>query len=374
MGAAAAVGSILGGVGSVLGAGSSAASSALNYQAQIDANNKNLQAVQETNAMNKEIAQMNNDFNAAQFDKQINYNREATANQQAFIESMWNKTNEYNSPANQMKLAREAGLNPYNVAGQIAGSSAAGSASASSTMGVNPPSASPYSAIPGQIQAPQLHLEGIIEQALDAYQRFSLAGAELDSTREKTQGIRIENKYKAAEIIARLGNLMENTKSQELKNAYQSIINSYAKDYQQLGLDKGVNDLKLQTLNMRTISLQQAAQVEQLKTLPEQLRIGISLAYADLNQRAATSKLTLQQYRTELYKSVEQQFKASGQKLNTELLNKTVDSLVNQTKNLAEKSYYDSIHSRNNRGPEGVYGLLNLFNNGIDQFVNYIFK
>ncbi len=371
MGAAAAVGSILGGVGSVLGAGTSAASSALNYQAQIDANNKNLQAVQETNAMNKEIAQMNNDFNAAQFDKQINYNREATANQQAFIESMWNKTNEYNSPANQMKLAREAGLNPYNVAGQIAGSSAAGSASASSTMGVNPPSASPYTAIPGQIQAPQLHLEGIIEQALDAYQRFSLAGAELDSTREKTQGIRIENKYKAAEIIARLGNLMENTKSQELKNAYQSIINSYAKDYQQLGLDKGVNDLKLQTLNMRTISLQQAAQVEQLKTLPEQLRIGVSLAYADLNQRAATSKLTLQQYRTELYKTVEQQFKASGQKLNTELLNKTVDSLVNQTKNLAEKSYYDYIHSRNNRGPEGIWGLPNIFNNGIDQLFNF---
>lgn len=371
MSAAGAVGSIIGGVGSMLGAGASAGSAALNYQAQMDANNKNLQAVQETNAMNKEIAQMNNDFNAAQFDKQIAYNKEATANQQAFIESMWNKQNEYNTPANQMKLAREAGINPYNAAGQIVGSAGAGSASSSSTMGVNPPSASPYTAIPGQIQAPQLHLEGIIEQALDAYQKFSMTGAELEATKEKTQGIRIENKYKAAEIIARLGNLMENTKSQELKNAYQSIINSYAKDYQQLGLDKGANDLKLQTMNMRTISLQQAAQVEQLKTLPEQLRIAVSLGYADLNQKAATTKMTMQQYRTELYRTVEQQFKASGQKASSELINRTVDSLVNQTKNLAAKSYYDYLGSKNNSGPQGAMGAPNILYQWIQEIKSW---
>lgn len=77
-------GAIISGAGSLLGGFSSASGS--RYAAR-----KQLQAVQETNAMNYKIAQDNNAFN----------------------ERMWNQQNEYNSPANQRARLEQAGLNPY---------------------------------------------------------------------------------------------------------------------------------------------------------------------------------------------------------------------------------------------------------------------
>ena len=54
-----------------------------------------------TNATNLQIARETNEFNA----QQAQVNRE-------WQEMMWNKSNEYNSPVNQAKLAAQAGLNP----------------------------------------------------------------------------------------------------------------------------------------------------------------------------------------------------------------------------------------------------------------------
>lgn len=77
-------GSIISGVGSLLGGFTS--SSGSRYAAR-----KQLQAVQETNAMNYKIAQDNNAFN----------------------ERMWNQQNAYNTPAAQRARLEQAGLNPY---------------------------------------------------------------------------------------------------------------------------------------------------------------------------------------------------------------------------------------------------------------------
>lgn len=42
---------------------------------------------------------------------------------QVYNEKMWNKTNQYNSPSNQVKLYREAGINPAFVYGSLQGNS-----------------------------------------------------------------------------------------------------------------------------------------------------------------------------------------------------------------------------------------------------------
>lgn len=77
------------------------------------------------NETNMKINQMNNEFNERMLDKQL-----------AFQEDMWNKTNEYNTAANQRKRLEEAGLNPYlMMSGGNAGTATAmsgGSASAAS--------------------------------------------------------------------------------------------------------------------------------------------------------------------------------------------------------------------------------------------------
>lgn len=71
-----------------------AISQAASLQAAAKSNKKtnetNLQIMRETNDANRELAQMQNDWNY----------------------KMWQESNEYNSPASQIRLLREAGLNP----------------------------------------------------------------------------------------------------------------------------------------------------------------------------------------------------------------------------------------------------------------------
>lgn len=103
------VGNILkpvGAIASAIGAGSSAASLAdKNAQAQIDAtrmsNETNLQIAQGHDATNLEQTRLTNEANAALASQQNQWNID-----------QWNRENEYNSPANQVKLLREAGINP----------------------------------------------------------------------------------------------------------------------------------------------------------------------------------------------------------------------------------------------------------------------
>jgi hypothetical protein len=84
-------------------------------------------------ANNKNVAQnqMNNEFNAREAQKARDFQLE-----------MWNRQNEYNSPANQRKLRAEAGYNPYlgydsntGVAGSAGSTS---QAQAASPLAVNP--------------------------------------------------------------------------------------------------------------------------------------------------------------------------------------------------------------------------------------------
>lgn len=79
-------------------------------------------------ANNKNISQnqMNNDFNAREAQKARDFQLQ-----------MWNKQNEYNSPANQRKLRAEAGYNPY--LGYDSNTGVAGSTGSTSQANAAPP-------------------------------------------------------------------------------------------------------------------------------------------------------------------------------------------------------------------------------------------
>ena len=85
---------VLGAVGSVFGSSKAKQSSdkaaELAYKGQQETNETNLNIVRETNAANLQLAQHQNQWNIEQ----------------------WIRENQYNSPANQMKLYKQAGLNP----------------------------------------------------------------------------------------------------------------------------------------------------------------------------------------------------------------------------------------------------------------------
>lgn len=74
------------------------------------------------NKANREINQMNNEFNERMMDKQIAYEQE-----------MWQKNNEYNSASAQAERWKEAGFNPSMMMGNAnAGVASSGSVSAAS--------------------------------------------------------------------------------------------------------------------------------------------------------------------------------------------------------------------------------------------------
>ena len=57
-------------------------------------------------------------FNLGMAEKENEWNKENWERQKSFAIDMWNRQNQYNSPAEQMKRFQEAGLNPHLIYGQ----------------------------------------------------------------------------------------------------------------------------------------------------------------------------------------------------------------------------------------------------------------
>lgn len=113
------VGSIATGlIGGISNTISSNSTNKANAKAVADTNATNLQIAQENNAANLQSTRETNEANAALADKQNEWNLE-----------QWNRENEYNSPANQVALLEQAGLNGLNYD--------TGSANASSIQSAN---------------------------------------------------------------------------------------------------------------------------------------------------------------------------------------------------------------------------------------------
>ena len=113
------------------------------------------------NKSNASIAQQNNAFNEKMLQKQMDYNtqmyQQQLGDQWKFYNDakqnswdMFNASNEYNSASAQRERLEAAGLNPYlMMSGGSAGTATAQSSaqgSVPSAQGINPPTATPYSA------------------------------------------------------------------------------------------------------------------------------------------------------------------------------------------------------------------------------------
>lgn len=279
------------------------------------------------NATNLKIAQMNNEFNEAMLQKQMDYNT-----------MMWEKNNEYNSPSAQMQRMREAGINPFFAQNGVS------SGSLQSSLGVNPPSASPV-----QVQAPQVSFPSLSQMAstlMDINSRREV----MDSTSRKTDAeaeqVRIENRYRSQKLIAEIAGMMENTKNTKLRNVYQNLLNSLQNDvygsdvkYRQNLAENIEADTHLkiaQTFKTHyDASLSQGA----LKYFDEQMRQNlaeqasrIALNYAQMNASYASVRKAIQ----DVAESIARE---RGIKLNNEVLRKSSNSLIN-------KNYYESLSSR----------------------------
>lgn len=347
MGAAA----MTGVVGSAIGAGSSLIGGAASTAAQ--------------NAANKEIAQMNNAFNEKMFDKQVAYNKEMyqqqlgdqwkfyndskqnawdlVENHQQFQTDMWNKNNEYNSASAQRERLEAAGLNPYlmmnggsaGTAQAMSGSAgAAPSGAAPSAQGVTPPTATPYSADYSGITAGLGRAIDVLSSMPDR----KVKEAQADN-------LRIEGKYIAGKAMAQILQMKTEAKTKEARLALDKLIADFDNNLKVSNM--AVNEQNIAESKARTqlAVTENLMRQKQLDFLPQQQKIELAQAAADIAFKLSSVYLNNVQARHEVKKIAETVARTNNMTQQFNFDSKTFDMRVSSI----EASMWRAI---NNAGPD----------------------
>ena len=268
------------------------------------------------NKANFRIAQMNNKFNERMLDKQIAYNKEMYATQlgdqwQFYNDAKQNAWDmaEYNSaPAARQRL-EAAGLNPFMMlnGGSAGTASFGGSGSAPGAQGITPPTATPYSADYSSLAS------GISQAAADLSQEV-----DRDKTRAETEGIRIENQFKAAKAMADLNETLSRTSNDKERVMIEKFMASIAKD--RLTSDLAVNNQNI--ANMRAeekLTILQSLQAsKQLSWMDAQNRMDLAQKAADVKLKFQAGALSKVQAEHEVKKMAETVARTHGQKLSND--------------------------------------------------------
>lgn len=194
----------------LIGLGGSLLGNIFGFGNQKSANETNLQIAQMNNEFNERMLERQLQYNTEMFGKQTAYDQKKMQQQNAFTRDMWNANNAYNTAAQQRKRLEEAGLNPYLMmnggSAGIAGSTVnSGSGGAPSAQGINPPTATPVQVQP--YKPDMSGFAGIIQTLLDVQAQKKVRDAQAGNLEAGTEGIRIENKYKVPQILAKLENM-----------------------------------------------------------------------------------------------------------------------------------------------------------------------
>jgi hypothetical protein len=293
-------------LGGIIAAGASLAGNAIGAASQSN-----------TNDTSKEIAEMNNQFNAEQAQLQRDWQ-----------EKMWNKNNEYNSP--QAMISR--GLNPFigsSVGAGVSKSPASGGAAASSAP---PPSLQAFrpdfsdvgTALASMAQARASMMNAEQNAALTPYRINQILG----DTNYRNIGIG-QSGYWDASTGRRSALLDQSKEYQELKNMEFAGRLSAAQEAQ--------------------ILLDSEAQQVLNKYLDEQQQADLFIKGQTLANLYSQGALTEAQYKSEMAKAVKTAAETNGIRINNRIASKTADSLI-----------YANIHSNRARGISSLWDFTNI--------------
>ena len=290
-------------VAALIGAGVAGLGSVINGQNADDGNKWNYM-----------MNQMNNNFNERMLQKQMDYNRD-----------MWNAQNAYNTPSAQRKRYEDAGINPYMALGNIA------SGNAQSAGGVNPPSASPSS--PANVA--RFDSSGI-QQAVQGYMANRIQEKSVNSSTAlqdaNAEQVRIENQYKAMDLVTQLYERIENTKNIKQRNAYQQMLNETYMEQFNSDMRIKQNQADLIESQVREKYFDIGLKAVHLFNLPKQYQLTFASISADVLLRQAQEKLTWEQAWHEMQKSFETESKRYGVQLNNKIVKETIDYVIERAK------------------------------------------
>ena len=331
-----------------------------------------------SNQANKEIAQMNNEFNEKMLEKQMAYNKEMyntqLGDQWKFYNdakqnswNLFNASNEYNSASAQRQRLEAAGLNPYlMMSGGSAGtasSTSMPSGSSPSAQGVNPPTATPYS-------ADYSALAQGLGQAADIIS--SSAKRKVDNA--TAENLRIEGKYKAAKTMAEIISLRTDAKTKEGRLALDKLIYSIDKDLKSSQMAVNSENIANMQAQRKLINIQTLMANKQLSFMDAQNKMDLAQKAADIQLKYAQGALTRKQVEHEIAKIAETHARTDGQLLqNTSQMYQNafdVDTYKDRVKTVKE-SLFNLIY--NGTGTPGLLRNMGarFFNSlGVDDGVH----
>lgn len=317
------------------------------------------------NQANKEIAQMNNAFNEKMFDKQIAYNKEMYQTQlgdqwkfyddqkenawklyednKAYQTEMWNKQNEYNDPSAQRERLEAAGLNPYmmmnggsaGVAGSVSGTQgSAPFAGSPSAQGVQPPTATPYSAdYSGVMQG--------LGHAIDTI----MTGSQRNIQNAQADNLRVEGKYIASKAIAELYKTYNEAKNDDERVAIQRVLSSIQKDLSVSQVAVNNENIRQMQAQTRIAVTENLLREQELKFLPQSQKLQLAQGAADIALKYAQKNLTEKQARHEIEKLAETVARTSltNQQYWTERAN-TVNAQLENTSRQTENQFQSETY------------------------------
>lgn len=316
-------------------------------------NQANLQIAQDTNKMNFEIAQMGNEYNEKMLERQI---------QQEW--DMWNAQNEYNSLSSQMQRAREAGINPY-VATGLMSAGTAGSMTTPSAQGAITPEMQGATMQAAQAQGATMMpadfsslsgLRGIASNFIAMLQ----AQEDVKGKQLQNQSQSIENDYKAKMFEAKLANYLADTGLKKSNKDSFDIMNKFKPEMLSSEIKQRNTDIMFRNLQAQGQMLANMSSYEWYKALPQQIKQTLTEQMTRINNLKLQGHLTQAQVNSEINKAVTEFYKGAREQQNFEFDSKVFESRIKQIES-------DLRHSINNEGPEGVYGLPNIFHNGFRQ-------
>ena len=293
-------------LGGIIAAGASLAGNAIGAASQSN-----------TNAASKELAEMNNKFNAEQ--AQI---------QRDWQEQMWNKNNEYNSP--QAMISR--GLNPFigSSAGAgvsrspASGGSAAQAAGMPSLQAFRPDFSDVGTALSSMAQARAAMINAEQNAALTPYRMQEILG----NTNYRNIGIGQSGYWNAS--TGRRSALLDQSKEyQELKNMEFAARLTSAQEAQIL-LDSQAQ----QTLN---------------KYLDEQQQADLFIKGQTLANLYTQGALSEAQYKNQMAQAVKTAAETNGIRISNRIASYTADSLI-----------YANIQSNRARGLSSLWDSKNI--------------
>lgn len=332
-------GAAIGAAGDVAAAGAQASASIVNTN---NTNKTNLQIAQQTNQANKEIAQMSNEYNQQMLERQIEQEWD-----------MWNAQNEYNSASSQRQRLEDAGLNPY----MMMDGGSAGTAS-----GMTSPT--PQPAVVPQMQGATMQpadMSGLagLRGIASSFVELMKAQEDIKGQQLANEGQEIENQYKADMFIVEMYKKMQDAGLSRSQRLGQDILNKFQPEMLSSEIRQRKTDTMFTQLRSQGQMLANLSAYEWYKVLPQQIKQTINEQMVRINNMKLQGHLTQAEINTEINKAVTEFMKGAREQQQFDFESKSFQDRLDRIK-------YDLRDAINNSGPDGGFGLLNMFQNWSD--------